>query len=79
MNPVRKIFDLLDNLDDGNRLFPFSSISVFSHDFNAQLGQCIQLDSITTSDVEKALTTTKPSASTFKEKYIQWQKEFESV
>ncbi|CAF3781182.1 unnamed protein product [Rotaria magnacalcarata] len=66
MNPVRKIFDILENLNDGKQL-------------NLELGQCIQLDSITTADVEKVLSTTKPSARAFKDKYTQWQKEFESV
>lgn len=45
----------------------------------AELGACIDLDSITTADVEKVLSTTKPSARAFKDKYTQWQKEFESV
>ncbi len=45
----------------------------------AELGECIQLDSITTADVEKVLSTTKPSARAFKDKYTDWQKEFESV
>ncbi len=44
-----------------------------------ELGKCIQLDTITTADVEKVLSTTKPSARAFKDKYTQWQKEFESV
>ncbi len=46
---------------------------------DAELGQCIQLDSITTADVEKVLSTTKPSARAFQDKYTEWQKEFESV
>jgi len=46
---------------------------------DAKLGQCIQLESITTVDVEKVLSTTKPSARAFQDKYTQWQKEFESV
>ncbi|CAF0854830.1 unnamed protein product [Didymodactylos carnosus] len=58
MNPVRKVFDVLENLQDGAR---------------------IQLDSIKTTDVEKVLSTTKPSARAFKDKYTQWQKEYESV
>ncbi|CAF1037297.1 unnamed protein product [Rotaria sp. Silwood1] len=48
------------------------------HD-DIELGKCIQLDSITTADVEKVLSTTKPSARAFKDKYTKWQKEFESV
>ncbi|CAF0728823.1 unnamed protein product [Rotaria sp. Silwood1] len=62
MNPVRKVFDILENLRD-----------------DLELGQCIHLDSITTADVEKVLSTTKPSARAFKDKYTEWQKEFESV
>ena len=46
---------------------------------DVELGKCIQLDSITTVDIEKVLSTTKPSAQAFKNKYIQWQKEFESI
>jgi hypothetical protein len=45
----------------------------------AELGKCIQLDSITTADIEKVLSTTKPSGRAFKDKYIQWQKEYESI
>lgn len=44
-----------------------------------ELGQCIQLENITTDDVEKVLATTKPSARTFHEKYTKWQEAFESV
>ena len=39
----------------------------------------IELDSITTADVVKVLSTTKPSGRMYQDKYIQWQKEFESV
>ncbi|UJR25458.1 hypothetical protein I4U23_006805 [Adineta vaga] len=46
---------------------------------NVDVGQCIELDSITTADVEKVLSTTKPSARIYQDKYTQWQKEFESV
>jgi hypothetical protein len=46
---------------------------------DAELGKCIQLDTITTADVEKVLSTTKPSARAFKHKYTQWQQEFESI
>ncbi|CAF2841370.1 unnamed protein product [Rotaria sp. Silwood2] len=62
MNPLRKIFHILETLHD-----------------DIELGKCIQLDSITTTDVEKVLSTTKPSARAFKDKYTAWQKEFESV
>ncbi|CAF3673292.1 unnamed protein product [Rotaria sp. Silwood1] len=44
-----------------------------------ELSKCIQLDSITTTDVEKVLSTIKLSTRAFKDKYIQCQKEFESV
>uniref|UniRef100_A0A2C9JJS6 Katanin p60 ATPase-containing subunit A-like 2 n=1 Tax=Biomphalaria glabrata TaxID=6526 RepID=A0A2C9JJS6_BIOGL len=39
----------------------------------------IQLDKIKTIDVLAALERTKPSAKTMKQKYIDWQKEYESV
>ncbi|XP_021342844.1 katanin p60 ATPase-containing subunit A-like 2 isoform X15 [Mizuhopecten yessoensis] len=38
-----------------------------------------RLDTITTSDVLKAIDRTKPSASKLKEKYSAWQREYESV
>ena len=39
----------------------------------------IELDNITTKDVEIALRHTKPSALGMKEKYAAWQKDYESV
>ncbi|GFS01298.1 katanin p60 ATPase-containing subunit A-like 2 [Elysia marginata] len=39
----------------------------------------IHLDKIKTADVLAALERTKPSATTLKQKYAQWQKEYESV
>ena len=57
-------------------MFLCDKIILFS---DAELGQCIQLDSITTADIEKVLSTSKPSARAFKDKYTQWQKEYESI
>ena len=37
------------------------------------------VDAITTADVEAALAHTKPSAKLLKDKYLKWQKEYESV
>ncbi|XP_030832651.1 katanin p60 ATPase-containing subunit A-like 2 isoform X4 [Strongylocentrotus purpuratus] len=39
----------------------------------------LTLDPITTADVEAALAHTKPSAKLLKDKYLKWQKEYESV
>ncbi|XP_071845991.1 katanin p60 ATPase-containing subunit A-like 2 isoform X2 [Apostichopus japonicus] len=39
----------------------------------------LTIDAITTEDVMAALAHTKPSARGLKEKYIEWQKEYESV
>ncbi|KAK2161938.1 hypothetical protein LSH36_107g02026 [Paralvinella palmiformis] len=39
----------------------------------------IKLETVMTSDVAAALLHTKPSARGLASKYIQWQKEFESV
>nr|XP_034324058.1 katanin p60 ATPase-containing subunit A-like 2 isoform X24 [Crassostrea gigas] len=39
----------------------------------------IRLDTITTSDVMKAIDRTKPSAGRMKERYAAWQREYESV
>lgn len=39
----------------------------------------IRLDTITTSDVMKAIDRTKPSAGKMKERYAAWQREYESV
>lgn len=80
MNPVRKVFDILENLADGiENIVDREEDKFFDLISDAELGQCIQLDTITTNDVEKVLSTTKPSARAFKDKYTQWQKEFESV
>lgn len=83
MNPLRKIFDILETLAEGKTTgFCFSSSSIFIEFFSfadAELGKCIQLESIRTNDIEKVLSTTKPSARAFKDKYTQWQKEYESV
>ena len=46
---------------------------------DADLGEAIQLDCITTDDVEKVLTTSKPSGNAFKDRYLQWQNDFQSV
>ncbi|CAF0919562.1 unnamed protein product [Adineta ricciae] len=62
MNPVRKIFDILEHYYE-----------------DVEGAHSIELDSITTADVEKVLSTTKPSGRMYQDKYIQWQKEFESV
>ena len=39
----------------------------------------IHLDKIKTTDVIAALERTKPSAKTMKQKYADWQREYESV
>ena len=39
----------------------------------------IELDNITTKDVELALRHTKPSALGLKDKYLAWQRDYESV
>ena len=39
----------------------------------------IHLDKIKTNDVLAALERTKPSAKTMKQKYADWQREYESV
>ncbi|XP_071171467.1 katanin p60 ATPase-containing subunit A-like 2 isoform X10 [Mytilus galloprovincialis] len=39
----------------------------------------LRLDTITTTDVLKAIERTRPSASINKEKYTQWQKDYESI
>ncbi|CAC5379396.1 KATNA1 [Mytilus coruscus] len=39
----------------------------------------LRLDTITTTDVLKAIERTRPSASINKEKYSQWQKDYESI
>jgi len=79
MKPVRKIFDLLENFYDGKNLNIYMKKILIRFILEIEIGQSIELDSITTEDVEKVLSTTKPSAHVFKDKYTQWQKEFESV
>jgi hypothetical protein len=39
----------------------------------------LKLDTIKTEDVEFVLTSTKPSARQYKNKYEAWRKEYESV
>lgn len=39
----------------------------------------VRLDTITTTDVLKAIERTRPSASINKEKYVLWQKDYESI
>lgn len=80
MNPVRKIFDILESLHEGKKKnMNKESFRINFIFLDADLGQCIQLETITTADVERVLSTTKPSARAFKDKYTEWQKEFESV
>lgn len=63
MRPLRKVFNLLE-AGSGDKA-----------DFLAS----IKLDPITMQDVETAISTTKPSASTLLPKYREWQAQFESV
>ena len=81
MNPVRKVFDILESLSDGQWRRETSTDRRRDRLLivGAELGQCIQLDSIKTADVEKVLATTKPSARAFQDKYTRWQQEFQSV
>ncbi|XP_071171460.1 katanin p60 ATPase-containing subunit A-like 2 isoform X4 [Mytilus galloprovincialis] len=66
MRPVRKIFDALEKNEPGI-------------EYN-RLGELhLRLDTITTTDVLKAIERTRPSASINKEKYTQWQKDYESI
>ena len=39
----------------------------------------LEIEPVTTADVEAALAHTKPSARQLKDKYAAWQKEYESV
>ncbi|XP_072038188.1 katanin p60 ATPase-containing subunit A-like 2 isoform X2 [Amphiura filiformis] len=68
MRPVRKVFDILESYSEGER---FSKIEDTIPD--------LQVDAITTDDVTAALAHTKPSAKLLKDKYLKWQKEYESV
>lgn len=40
---------------------------------------CITLDPVKTADVQAAIANTKPSAKLLANRYIEWQKEYESV
>ena len=63
MRPLRKVFDLLENVSDER---------------SATLPQ-LQLNPVTNDDLQAALSTTKPSARQLQDKYAEWQKEYESV
>ena len=63
MRPLRKVFDLLENVTDER---------------SAALPQ-LQLNPVTNDDLQAALSTTKPSARQLQDKYAEWQKEYESV
>jgi len=67
MRKVRKIFDLLE-----------------SHQTEGEDGRStplprLEIEPVNTEDVEAALKHTKPSARQLKDKYKDWQKEYESV
>lgn len=67
MRKVRKIFDLLE-----------------SHQAEGEDGRStplprLEIEPVSTEDVEAALKHTKPSARQLKDKYKDWQKEYESV
>lgn len=64
MRPLRKIFDVLENVSSDGRSTPLPHL---------------ELDPITNDDLQAALSTTKPSARQLQEKYAEWQKEYESV
>ena len=66
MRPVRKIFDALEKNEPG-------------YDSNRLGDLHVRLDTITTTDVLKAIERTRPSASINKEKYVLWQKDYESI
>jgi len=63
MKPVRKIFDILER-HQTETLTKLPSLHV---------------EAVTTRDLQEALTRTKPSARTIKQKYVKWQAEFESA
>ncbi|XP_036385516.1 katanin p60 ATPase-containing subunit A-like 2 [Megalops cyprinoides] len=62
MRPVRKIFDALENHQEGDSKMP-----------------TIQLDTVTTADFLDVIAHTKPSAKNLTEKYVAWEREYESV
>ena len=63
MRPIRKVFDTLETLTNS------SSGSL----------EGIVIEPVRTGDVEAAIASTKPSAKLLARKYIEWQKEYESV
>ncbi|XP_041464667.1 katanin p60 ATPase-containing subunit A-like 2 isoform X3 [Lytechinus variegatus] len=74
MRPVRKIFDILESTSAGRSSEENPNL-VWHKDTMPDL----TLNPITTADVEAALAHTKPSAKLLKDKYLKWQKEYESV
>lgn len=63
MRPLRKVFTLLES-DPGD---------------NPDFMSNIKLDAVTMTDVQTAISTTKPSASTLLPKYREWHAQFQSV
>eukprot|EP00118_Oscarella_pearsei_P016082 m.150715 g.150715 ORF g.150715 m.150715 type:complete len:130 (+) comp38553_c0_seq42:2037-2426(+) len=63
MRPLRKVFERLES--QGNDA--------------ALSGDQLKLDPVLQEDVEAALAHTKPSAYALKDKYLVWQRQYESV
>lgn len=63
MRPIRKVFDKLESIEGAN---------------STEL-EGVTVEPITTEDVKAALSRTKPSAKLLAEKYVKWEREYESV
>ena len=84
MRSVRKVFAVLENLEEGLKNYNIKQIIIIKINKiclskGDEVGQ-LKLDRITTEDVQKVLQSTKPSAAKqLAQKYDAWTKEYESV
>ncbi|XP_030832652.1 katanin p60 ATPase-containing subunit A-like 2 isoform X5 [Strongylocentrotus purpuratus] len=79
MRPVRKIFDILESTSEKGTNKTAGRDETPNLVWHKDSMPDLTLDPITTADVEAALAHTKPSAKLLKDKYLKWQKEYESV
>eukprot|EP00057_Strongylocentrotus_purpuratus_P024931 XP_011679405.1 PREDICTED: katanin p60 ATPase-containing subunit A-like 2 [Strongylocentrotus purpuratus] len=79
MRPVRKIFDILESTSEKGTNKTAGREETPNLVWHKDSMPDLTLDPITTADVEAALAHTKPSAKLLKDKYLKWQKEYESV
>lgn len=90
MRPVRKIFDALESHQEGNDAHTYRRIKPT---FLSGVPECntrlsftgdadmpaIRLETVTTADFLEVIAHTKPSARNLMDRYVAWEREYESV